>query len=98
MVRGAELEHAIRAATEIIAEDRVIVIGSQAILGSFTEDELPGEATMSIEVDIVPLHDDDAGPLATLIDGAIGEWSSFHDTSEESEGQQARSEIERCPQ
>jgi len=64
-MRRAELEHAIRAATEIVAEDRVIVIGSQAILGSYTEDELPDEATMSIEVDIAPMHDDDAGALAS---------------------------------
>lgn len=79
-MRRAELEHAIRAATEIIAEDRVIVIGSQAILGSFAEDELPEEATMSIEVDIAPLRDDDAGALATRIDGVLGEWSLFHET------------------
>jgi hypothetical protein len=67
-MRRTELEHAIRAATEIIALDRVIVIGSQAILRSYVEDELPGEATMSIEVDIAPLHDDDAGTLSTRID------------------------------
>lgn len=79
-MRRAELEHAIRAATEIIAVDSIIVIGSQAILGSFTEDELPPEATASIEVDMAPLHDDDAGALATRIDGAIGELSLFHET------------------
>jgi hypothetical protein len=56
------------------------VIGSQAILGSFGEDEPPPEATMSIEVDMAPLNDDDAGALATRIDGALGEWSQFHET------------------
>lgn len=79
-MRRPELEHAIRAATEIIAVDSIIVIGSQAILGSFTEDELPPEATVSIEVDMAPLHDDDSGALATRIDGAIGELSLFHQT------------------
>ena len=79
-MRRAELEHAIRAATEIVASDRVIVIGSQSILGSFSEDQLPDEATMSIEVDIAPLDDDDAGALATRIDAALGEWSQFHET------------------
>lgn len=79
-VRRSDLEHAIRAATEIIAADEIIVIGSQAILGSFTEDELPAEATMSIEVDMAPLHDDDAGSLATQLDGVLGEWSMFHET------------------
>jgi|SRR5580765_5484740 len=75
----AELEHAIRAATEIVAADHVIVIGSQAILGSYTEDQLPDEATASIEVDIAPMHDDDAGALATRIDAFLGEWSEFHE-------------------
>jgi hypothetical protein len=78
-MRRADLEHAIRAATEIIAADEVIVIGSQAILGSYLEDDLPPEATMSVEVDMAPLHDDDAGTLATLLDGVLGELSMFHE-------------------
>ncbi|MDI2033341.1 DUF6036 family nucleotidyltransferase [Paenarthrobacter nitroguajacolicus] len=77
-MRREELEHAIRAATEIIHNDRVIVIGSQSILGTYTEDQLPLAATMSDEVDIAPLSDDDAGTLADSIDAAIGEWSPFH--------------------
>ncbi|MFJ4029820.1 DUF6036 family nucleotidyltransferase [Paenarthrobacter sp. NPDC089989] len=77
-MRREELEHAIRAATEIIHNDRVIVIGSQSILGSYTEDQLPVAATMSDEVDIAPMSDDDAGTLADSIDAAIGEWSPFH--------------------
>lgn len=77
-MRRDELEHAIRAATEIIHGDRVIVIGSQSILGSFTEDELPAAITMSDAVDIAPFSDDDAGTLADSIDAALGEWSPFH--------------------
>ncbi|XAS68558.1 DUF6036 family nucleotidyltransferase [Micrococcaceae bacterium Sec5.7] len=77
-MRRDELEHAIRAATEIIGDDRVIVIGSQSILGSFTEDQLPAAATMSDEVDIAPMSDDDSGTLADSLDAAIGEWSPFH--------------------
>lgn len=79
-MRRSELEHAIRAATEIIRQDAVVIIGSQAILGSFTEDELPTEATLSEEVDIAPLKDDDAQSLATELDAAIGEMSHFHET------------------
>jgi hypothetical protein len=79
-VRRRELEHAIRAATEIIRQDAVFIIGSQAILGSFTEDELPAEATHSEEVDVAPLKDDDAQSLATELDTAIGEMSHFHET------------------
>ena len=79
-MRRAELEHAIRAATEIIAQDSIIVIGSQSILGTYTEDELPEEVTQSVEVDMAPLSDDDAATLSTRLDGAIGEWSMFHQT------------------
>ena len=74
----SELEHAIRASTAIVRGKTVIIIGSQSILGSFTEDELPVEATMSDEVDIYPLADDDAASLATELDAAIGELSDFH--------------------
>ncbi|MDQ0634399.1 hypothetical protein QFZ40_002308 [Arthrobacter pascens] len=79
-MRRSELEHAIRAATEIIKQDAVFIIGSQSILGSFSEDELPEEATMSEEVDIAPMHDDDAESLATELDAVIGELSQFHET------------------
>jgi hypothetical protein len=50
-MRRDQLEHAIRAACQIIDADEVIVVGSQAILGSLSEDQLPPEATMSLEVD-----------------------------------------------
>ena len=51
-MRRDQLEHAIRTACQIIERPEVIVVGSQAILGSFREDELPADATMSVEVDI----------------------------------------------
>lgn len=79
-MRRDQLEHAIRATTEILEHDEVVIIGSQAILGSHHEDELPERATASIEVDVVPLNDDDAESLATSLDGAIGELSLFHQT------------------
>lgn len=80
LLRRSDLEHAIRAATEIIQQDQVIIIGSQSILGSWNEDQLPAAATMSDEVDVCPLSDDDAETLADQLDAAIGEWSSFHST------------------
>jgi hypothetical protein len=40
-VRRDQLEHAIRAACQIAGLTEVIIVGSQAILGTFTEDELP---------------------------------------------------------
>jgi hypothetical protein len=56
-MRRDQLEHAIRAACQIIDRPEVVVIGSQAILGTFSEDELPVRATMSGEVDILPIAD-----------------------------------------
>lgn len=77
-MRRDELEHAIRAAADVTREDRVIVFGSQSILGSFTDDQLPAAATMSDGVNIAPMSDDDSGALADSLDAAIGEWSPFH--------------------
>ena len=56
-MRRDQLEHAIRTACQIIGHPAVIIVGSQAILGSFGEDELPVEATMSVEVDVLPISD-----------------------------------------
>ncbi len=40
-----QLEHVLRAASQIAAERDVLVIGSQSLLGSFAEDRLPHSAT-----------------------------------------------------
>jgi len=78
-MRRDQLEHAIRTACQIIERDEVIVVGSQAILATFSEDELPPEATMSVEIDILPManDNDEIGLLADLIEEAAGEFSSF---------------------
>jgi len=80
-MRRDQLEHAIRAACQIIDADEVIVVGSQAILGSLPEDQLPPEATMSLEIDILPIAPDEATTteLADRIEGVAGEWSSFEE-------------------
>jgi hypothetical protein len=59
----------------------VVVVGSQSILGSFAENDLPVEATMSTEIDILPLGEDDANTarLADVIEGVAGEWSPFEE-------------------
>ena len=57
-MRRDQLEHAIRTACQIIGRREVIVVGSQSILGTFREDQLPAAATMSAEVDILPIADD----------------------------------------
>ncbi|MGO1943422.1 MAG: DUF6036 family nucleotidyltransferase [Ancrocorticia sp.] len=78
-MRRDQLEHAIRAACQIIDRNDVIVVGSQAILGSVSESELPAAATMSMEIDILPIakDNDETALLADLIEGAAGEFSPF---------------------
>src|SRR5665213_3191814 len=76
-MKREQLEVAVIAATEIIRQREVLIIGSQAILGSYPEDQLPERATMSNEVDIALLGDDASETLADLIDGQLGEWSDF---------------------
>lgn len=71
-MRRDQLEHAIRTACRIIGHDAVVVVGSQAIFGSFDDDQLPVEATMSLEIDILPFVEDkdEAARLADMIEGA----------------------------
>lgn len=78
-MRRDQLEHAIRTACQIIHQPAVIVVGSQAILATYREDQLPAAATMSLEVDILPLADtnEETARLADLIEGVAGEWSPF---------------------
>jgi len=77
-MKRAEFDHAIRAAGSILGESEILVIGSQAIHGSISGD-LPAEAERSVEVDIVAFDDANARK-ADLIDGSIGEASTFHET------------------
>lgn len=77
-MRRAHLEHIIRAASQVVAQEDLLVIGSQAILGSWHETRLPQAAIRSIEADVAPLDGDDE--KSDLIDGALGEGSQFHET------------------
>jgi hypothetical protein len=71
----AALEHILRAASAIANEREFVVIGSQAVLGQFPN--APDALLASIEVDLYPRH---APEKSDLIDGAIGELSTFHQT------------------
>lgn len=72
-----QLAHILRAACDITGDRDVLVIGSQSILGTYDEDDLPPAATASMEVDIAFLDDPDRSK-ADDVEGAIGEMSSFH--------------------
>jgi hypothetical protein len=72
-----QLAHVLRAASRIAQDPDVLVIGSQSILGSYSEDELPPEATGSMEVDTAFFVDPDEAK-SDLVDAMIGELSQFH--------------------
>ena len=59
-MRQDQLEHAIRTACQIVGRHEVIVVGSQSILGAFREDQVPADATRSVEIDILPIADDNS--------------------------------------
>jgi hypothetical protein len=74
-VNRAQLEHIVRAATQIADDDDLVIIGSQAILGQFPN--APEALLASMEVDVYPRNHPER---ADLIDGTIGELSPFHET------------------
>ena len=84
----AGFDHAIRAAGSILGESEILVIGSQAIHGSIAGD-LPAEAERSVEVDSVAFDDANARK-ADLIDGSIGEASTFQVLPRSSSGHRLR--------
>lgn len=74
-MKRVDLEHIIRAGCDIAADDAIVIIGSQSILGAFPT--APAELLVSDEADVYPVHHPER---ADLIDGSIGEGSPFHDT------------------
>jgi hypothetical protein len=78
-VNREQLAHVLRAASNIVDDPEILVIGSQSLLASYDEDELPFEATASMEVDLAYFDDPDESK-ADLVDGAIGELSAFHES------------------
>ena len=74
-MKRSDLEHILRAAGAISGDHEIVVIGSQAILGSFPD--APEELLFSCEADVYPKNKPE---LAILIEGAIGEESLFHQT------------------
>ena len=75
-VKRTDLEHIIRVAGDLLGEEQVIVVGSQSIPASYSEEVLPLEAARSLEADVLPL-DDSSGTKADLIEGSLGEFSPF---------------------
>jgi hypothetical protein len=74
-MRRDEFEHVVAAAAEVSGEREIVVIGSQAILGSFADP--PATMLFSAEADLYPLNDP---AKAEAIDGSLGDGSHFHST------------------
>jgi hypothetical protein len=72
-MRRAEFEHVIAAAAAVAGEQEIVVVGSQAILGSFVDP--PQTMLLSMEADIYPLR---APEKAEEIQGSLGDGSCFH--------------------
>lgn len=70
-----EFEHVIAAAAEVSGEREIVVVGSQAILGSVPNP--PKTMLFSAEADVYPLNDP---AKAEAIDGSLGDGSYFHGT------------------
>ncbi len=73
-MKRQDLEHLIRVSSDITKEYELVIVGSQAILG--TDPNPPEALTVSVEADIYPLHRPE---LADKIDVFIGEGSRFHE-------------------
>jgi hypothetical protein len=73
-VRREDFTHVLQAAADVV-RDELVLVGSQAVLGTVREP--PGELLRSMEVDVYPRSDPGR---AIEIDGAIGEGSTFHET------------------
>jgi hypothetical protein len=74
-MQRSELAHVLRASSAIANETSFVLIGSQAIL--LLLDAPPPDLPRSTAIDLYPaLHPE----KSDLIDGAIGAFSTFHDT------------------
>lgn len=66
---------------QIIGRPEVIIVGSQSILGTYSEGELPALTTASMEIDVLPIADtnEETAGLADEIEGVAGEFSPCED-------------------
>ncbi|GAC1512810.1 MAG: hypothetical protein NVS1B3_16800 [Candidatus Dormibacteraceae bacterium] len=70
-----QFEHVIGAAANVVDLDELVVIGSQAVLGTVAV--APPSMLISMEADVYPLREPER---AIEVDGALGDGSPFHRT------------------
>lgn len=78
-MKRSQLAHILRSASRVTGDPKILVIGSQSILGKYSHVALPDEAWLSVEADIA-FFDDPEEVKADLVDGALGEASPFHES------------------
>ena len=76
-MKRSDLAHLIRALARIARNEPVIVIGSQSVLATFAEDELPEAVTLSMEADVAFLNDP-TFEKSDKAEAVLGELSQFH--------------------
>ena len=91
-----QLAHLLRSAAQIADESDVVVIGSQSILGTYAEDELPAQAVASLEADLA-FFDDDDNAKSDSVDAHIGE-ESRSTTRSATRGKVSASPLRSCRQ
>jgi hypothetical protein len=74
-MRREDLDHVVAAAAQIVGETEFVVVGSQAILGTFPD--APDSLLRSQEADLYPRR---APDKAIRIEGALGDGSPFQQT------------------
>jgi hypothetical protein len=75
--RRADLDHILRSAKEVTGQSRFVLIGSAALIARLRN--VPLSMAMSREADLYVDGVEDDESIATLIDGVLGEGSSFHE-------------------
>ena len=73
-----ELRHVIRACKDATHHTEFLIVGSQVILGYYSDKELNASLKKSREVDIVPIPNNQE--ISDIIDGVLGEFSPFDNT------------------
>ena len=71
LMRRDQLEHAIRTACQIIGHDAVVIVGSQAILGSFTEAGWCLDKEDLCVAKLCALREKDRNFVAALLDAGL---------------------------
>lgn len=66
-----QLAHILRAASTIVDDPNILVIGSQSVLATIDEEELPDAATASMEVDLAHFDNESTAALTPAAEASV---------------------------